>query len=76
MSFANMWSSVNDEQAAELWTQFALDMGCMAICLIVLALCMHFDPKGCGIPLREWLMCFFVLYFSRSSLQVVKIYVV
>ena len=76
MSFANMWSSVNEDQAAELWTQFGLDMFCLLLSEIVLGICLHFDPKGCGIPLREWLMCFFILYFSRSSLQVLKIYVV
>jgi len=36
----------------------------------------HYDPKGCGIPLREWLLGFFVLYFSRSTFQMVKIWVV
>jgi hypothetical protein len=24
------------------------------------------DPRGCGIPIREWLMVFAALYFSRS----------
>ena len=34
------------------------------------------DPKGCGIPLREWLMVFSVLYFSRSLFPLVKVYVI
>lgn len=34
------------------------------------------DPKGCGIPIREWLMVFAALYFSRSFFQLMKIYVV
>jgi hypothetical protein len=34
------------------------------------------DPKGCNIPLREWLMVFTVLYFSRSTFQLIKIYIV
>lgn len=35
-------------------------------CGILLAL-IHYDPKGCGIPVREWLIGFFILYFSRST---------
>lgn len=34
------------------------------------------DPKGCAIPIREWLMVFCALYFSRSAFKLIKIYVV
>ena len=34
------------------------------------------DPRGCGIPIREWLMVFAGIYFSRSSFQLGKVYVV
>lgn len=34
------------------------------------------DPKGCGIPVREWLMYFSIIYFSRSVFQLGKIGVV
>jgi len=34
------------------------------------------DPKGCGIPLREWLAVFSILFFSRSSFQLLKVYVI
>ena len=33
----------------------------------ILYMTIYYDPKGCGIPLREWLIGFFLLYFSRSS---------
>jgi len=44
----------------------------MDICLLLLSetilyVFKYYDPEGCGIPLREWLMIFAVLYFSRSS---------
>jgi hypothetical protein len=48
----------------------------MVVSVGILLLIMHYDPKGCGIPLREWLIGFFILYFSRSSFQMVKIWIV
>ena len=51
----------------------------MCLCIImltVLQIIRHYDPKGCGIPVREWLMGFFMLYFSRSTYQMIKIWVV
>jgi hypothetical protein len=47
----------------------------MLLSITVLQVIRSYDPKGCGIPLREWLMGFFFLYFSRSWYQLAKIYV-
>ena len=68
-----MWSSVNEEQEKAIWSEFALDMCLLTVCLVILGLAMHYDPVGCGIALREWLITFFCLYFSRSLFQVAKI---
>lgn len=73
LSFANLWSSINEEQENAIYTEFALDMTMMTIILIVLGLCIHYEPVGCGIPVREWLMTFSVVYFTRSLFQVIKI---
>lgn len=48
----------------------------MFVSIGILLTIKHYDPKGCGIPLREWLIGFFVLYFSRSSFQMVKLWIV
>lgn len=66
LSFANLWSSINEEQENAIYTEFALDMTLMTIILIVLGLCIHYEPIGCGIPVREWLMAFTIVYFTRS----------
>lgn len=66
LSFANLWSSINEEQENQIYTEFALDMTLMTIILIALGLCIHYEPVGCGIPVREWLMVFSVVYFTRS----------
>jgi hypothetical protein len=42
-------------------------MTLMFVSIGILLTIKHYDPKGCGIPLREWLIGFCVLYFSRSS---------
>lgn len=46
----------------------------MVIVVWILWYCMEYQ-KGCGIPIKPWLMVFFILYFSRSSFQMVKILV-
>jgi len=48
----------------------------LIVTVAILEMIISYDPKGCGIPLREWLIGFFSLYFSRSTFQLGKIYVV
>ena len=67
MSFANMWTVLTAEQEKEIIQEFFLDILLLAITITVLELIIQYDPKGCGIPLREWLIGFACLYFSRSS---------
>lgn len=73
MSFANVWSSINEERANKITEEFFIDMGLLALCLIILYLCIESDPKGCGIPLREWLMIMACIYFSKSFFRLMKI---
>jgi hypothetical protein len=51
-------------------------MALLAITLLILYFIKYYYPKGCGIPVREWLMVFACLYFSRSTFQLIKIWVV
>ena len=51
-------------------------MGLLALTLIILYFIKYYFPKGCGIPIREWLMIFACLYFSRSSFQLIKVWVI
>jgi hypothetical protein len=67
MSFGNLWTNVTEEQAKRVQSEFFMDMLLMFISVTILMVLKHYDPKGCGIPLREWLIVFFVLYFSRST---------
>jgi hypothetical protein len=67
MSFANMWTSVTEERAKKIHAEFAMDMTLLVITVGILLLIKYYDPKGCGIAMREWLIGFFCLYFSRSS---------
>ena len=76
MSFANMWSSITLEQEKQIKKEFFMDIICMILLVTILELHRQWDPKGCGIQLREWLMGFVILFFSRSTYQLAKIYVV
>ena len=72
MDFLSMWSQVTDEQVKRIQQEFFFDclMGVLTCGLLYLSILYQ---KGCGIPVREWLIGFFVLYFSRSSFQMIKI---
>lgn len=74
MDFMEMWSQVNDEQVNRIEAEFCFDMTMMIVLtwLLWLSLCYQ---KNCGIPVKEWLMGFEILYFSRSSFQLIKIQV-
>ena len=67
MSFANMFSHVTEDQEKQIQQEFIMDITLAIFTTAILYMIMYYDPKGCGIPLREWLIGFFLLYFSRSS---------
>ena len=67
MSFANLWTSISAEQERKVWNEFSLDLVCLVASEAILQCIRTYDPKGCGIPLRRWLMVFCALYFSRST---------
>lgn len=72
MDFLSMWSQVNDEQVNRIESEFCFDMTMMIVLTWLLWLAITYT-KNCGIPVKEWLMGFEILYFSRSSFQMVKI---
>lgn len=76
MSFANMWTSITEDQEKQIRSEFYMDMALLVLTVTIIELIKQYDRKGCGIPLREWLLGFFILYFSRSLFQLAKIYVV
>lgn len=67
MSFANLWTTISAEQERKVWNEFYLDIILLAASEGILQIIRTYDPKGCGIPLRRWLMVFCGLYFSRST---------
>ena len=73
MSFANMWTTLSADQEKEIKQEFFTDITLGIVCLAILQMIREYDPKGCNIPLREWLMGFVILYFSRSTYQMIKI---
>ena len=67
---------MNEDEEKRIKNEFFLDICLLVITLVILEVVKYSDPRGCGIPLREWLMVFCALYFSRSTFQLVKIWVV
>lgn len=66
MDFMSMWSQVTDDTVNRIQTEFCFDIILMTVFVTLLGLAIHYMP-GCGIPCREWLIVFVVLYFTRST---------
>ncbi len=75
MSFGELMTGERRERESRTKQNFFVDMGLMILCLLVLEMQRDAYPQGCGIPLREWLMVFSVLYFTRSIFPLAKVYV-
>jgi hypothetical protein len=75
MSFGNLFGQINENQEKKVKQEFVTDMILLVIVLVIIQMIRLSDPQGCGIPLREWLMIFFILYFSRSLFQLIRIYI-
>ena len=74
MDFISMWSQVTEEQVKKIWAEFCLDVILLTIIVYLLELSILYQ-SNCGIPIKQWLMGFFIIYFTRSSFQVIKIWV-
>ena len=70
-----MWSQVTEEQILKIKTEFIIDIILLAVSTYLLYLSIQYQPD-CGIPIKQWLLGFFIAYFSRSTFQVIKIGVV
>lgn len=45
----------------------------LAIIVTLIVLDMKHHPEGCGIPVREWILIFFVIWLSKSTFNLFKI---
>jgi hypothetical protein len=66
MDFISMWSHVTEERVRKIWAEFCLDMILLTIVLYLLEMSILYQ-QNCGIPIKQWLMGFFIIYFSRST---------
>ena len=69
-----MWSQVTEEQIKKIKYEFFSDMVIMAIIIYMLYLSIEYQ-KNCGIPVKEWLIGITIIYFTRSTWQLIKIQV-
>ena len=52
--------------------EFAIDIVLLAIIILVLIFTKKRSHE-CGIPVREWIMCFFIIWLSKSLINLFKI---
>lgn len=61
-----------EDEIKWIWIEFIIDI----ILLIIIILILIFTRKRqheCGIPVREWIMAFFIIWLSKSILNLFKI---
>ena len=66
MDFISMWNQVTDEQVRKVQSEFTLDCILLTIVVYLLEMSIQYQ-QNCGIPIKEWLLGFFIIYFSKSA---------
>ena len=47
----------------------------MLLVIVILLLVDRAKNSGCGIPIREWILIFFIIWLSKSTINLNKIWV-
>jgi len=70
--FQTVRNELNEKEISSMKIEFYID-------IVVLILILGFliwdksNHKGCGIPIREWLIVFFIIWLSKSAVSLMKI---
>jgi uncharacterized membrane protein len=74
-SFATIRQREIDKQVWMIKLEFYIDIAVLAIIITLISIHIHQNPHGCGIPVREWILVFFIIWLSKSTINLAKIYV-
>lgn len=64
-----------DTEVSRMWIEFWIDIIILLVIVTFLVIDIRSNPKGCGIIVREWIIIFFVIWLSKSTFNLAKIYV-
>lgn len=64
-----------DNEVTRIWIEFWIDISILLIIVTLLVYDIRSNPRGCGIIVREWIIIFFVIWLSKSTFNLAKIYV-
>lgn len=64
-----------DTEVNRMWIEFWIDIIILLVIVTFLVIDIRSNPKGCGIIVREWIIIFFVIWLSKSTFNLAKIYV-
>ena len=73
-TFKEIRESQIESETNKLLLEFWIDITVLIIIVILLLVDKH-KNSGCGIPIREWIIFFFVIWLSKSALNLNKIWV-
>lgn len=74
-SFKQIREQEVEKQIWRIKLEFYIDILVLAIIVTLIALHLSQNPQGCGIPVREWILVFFIIWLTKSSFNLAKIYV-
>ena len=74
-SFASIRQSEIDKQIWRIKLEFYIDIAVLALVVTLISIHLHQNPNGCGIPVREWILVFFIIWLTKSTFNLFKIHV-
>ena len=74
-SFASIRQSEIEKQIWRIKLEFYIDIAVLALIVTLISIHLHQNPNGCGIPVREWILVFFIIWLTKSTFNLFKIYV-
>lgn len=73
-TFKEVRQSQIDQEIKELWTEMALDSFLLTLIIILIAIDISRSKQGdCSNPVREWVLVFFIIWLSKSTVSLLKI---
>ena len=74
-SFESIRQEEIENQVWRIKLEFYVDIVILAIIITLLSIHLSKHSNGCGIPVREWILVFFIIWLSKSTFNLIKIFV-
>ena len=74
-TFSQIRQEEIEKQIWRIKLEFYIDIAVLALIVTLLSIHLHNNLQGCGIPVREWILVFFIIWLTKSTFNLFKIYI-